>query len=340
MKHLLLSISLCLLLGSAFAQSRKDVRQYYYWINQAELAICDNNYERASDCYHTAFTFKRACIRDAHFAFQLNSTYLYNLDRACEAFHFLAQAGTKAYFKDGTPYLEDTTSHPDLWQSLKTISDTTLSLVNEDLYKALKEIARDDQNARMTCSIAGAIIDHTDSLNYQKTRQLFQQYKDIDEYTSGGAAMMTASFIHFAQLRLTTPDVFYEKMVKKGKLSATNYMQNFDYCYHCVFTCDNKTTYGTDPSYTYVINNTFFIRYPDNVKQINKNRMKLNVAETWEDYVKKVMYVYHSDSPFRFYPLQMMFYGGQDIQEQMEKDERARYDSGELKGAYYIKEKK
>ncbi|MBR1991362.1 MAG: hypothetical protein IJ986_03710 [Bacteroidales bacterium] len=44
--------------------------------------------------------------------------------------------------------------------------------------------------------------------------------------------------------------------------------------------------------------------------------------------MKKMRYVYYSDSPFRFYPKQTMFYGDQDIQEQMEKDERVRYDSG------------
>lgn len=31
----------------------------------------------------------------------------------------------------------------------------------------------------------------------------------------------------------------------------------------------------------------------------------------------------------------MMFYGDPDVQEQMEKDERARYDDGEVHGVYY-----
>ncbi len=338
MKHILLSISLCLLLGSVSAQSRKDIRQYYYWVNQAELSICDSNFQRASDCYHTAFTFKRACIRDAHFAFQLNSMYLYNLDRACEAFHFLVQAGDKAYNEYGS-YLEDTTVYPELWNCMKIISDTTQSLVDENLYNALNEIRKDDQRVRMAFyesdELAYATIGHTDSLNFQKAQQIFKQYKDIDEYNSGGAVMMSAVFIHFARLRLTTPDVFYEKLVKSGNLSAASYMQNYDYCYHSIFKGDDKTTYGTDPSYTYIINNTLFIRYPDDIQKINKNRKKLNVAETWEDYVTKVLYVNRHKDGFRFYPRQYVIRGGEAEEEQHEKDERARYDSGEVKGMYY-----
>ncbi len=336
MKFIYLILSLIFLSKIACGQSM--VKQYNYYINQAELAICDSNYQKASDCYHSAFAVKRANVRDAHFAFILNHLYHYNLERACEAFHFLVQAGDKAYNEYGS-YLEDTTACPELWNCMKIISDTTQSLVDENLYNALNEIRKDDQRVRMAFyesdELAYATIGHTDSLNFQKAQQIFKQYKDIDEYNSGGAVMLNAAFIHFARWRLTTPDIYYKKMVKNGDLSVSNYMQNYDYCYHCIYKADENTTYGTSPSYTYVINNTFFIRYPENIKQVNRNRKKINAAETWEDYVKKVMYVYHNDSPFRFYPKQTMFYGDQDVQEQMEKDERVRYDSGEVKGMYY-----
>lgn len=337
-KNLFITLMAVFLAVSAAAQNRKQVRQYYYWINQAELAICDSNYQKASDCYHSAFAVKRANVRDAHFAFILNHLYHYNLERACEAFHFLVQAGDKAYNEYGS-YLEDTTACPELWNCMKIISDTTQSLVDENLYNALEEIRREDQRVRTTCyeneDLYGAAVDHTDSLNFQKIQQIFQQYQDINEYNSGRAVMMSAVFIHFARLRMTTPDVFYEKMVKSGNLSAASYMHNYDYCYHCIFKGDDKTTYGTDPSYTYIINNTLFIRYPDHIQKINKNRKKLNVAETWEDYVTKVLYVNRRNDGFRFYPRQFVIRGDEAEEEQREKDERARYDSGEIKGVYY-----
>ena len=336
MRFIHLSFLLVLLSQITYAQS--IVRQYNDWINQAELAICDSNYQRASDCYHSAFAVKRANIRDAHFAFILNHLYNYNLERACEAFHFLVQAGDKAYDEYG-PYLDDTTTFMELWNCMKIISDTTKSLVDTNLYSALEQIRQDDQSVRAVCyesdELASAAIWRTDSANYQKTQQIFKQYKEIDEYNSGCAVMLSAVFIHFARWRLTTPEIYYEKMVKNGKLGAANYMQNYDYCYHAIYKADENTTFGTSPSYIYVINHTFFIRHPENIKKIDRNRQKLNVAETWEDYAKKMMYVYQSDSQFRFYPRQMMFYGDQDVQEQMEKDERARFDSGEIKGVYY-----
>ena len=338
LKNLFLSLMALLLVVSAAAQSRKQVRQYYYWVNQAELAICDSNYQLASECYHLAFSIKRADIRDALFAFKINQLYNYDLERACEAFHFLVQAGNKAYDEYGT-FLDDTTKYQELWNCMKTISDTTKSLVDTNLHNALVEIRNDDQRVRTvnygSDELAYVTIGHTDSANYQKIHHIFKHYKDIDEYNSGCQAMLNAVFIHFARWRLTTPNIYYKKMVKNGRLSAANYMQNYDYCYHSIYKSDDNTTYGTNASYTYVINNTLFVRYPTDIKQINKNRRKLNTAETWEDYIKKVMYVYQSDSPFRFYPQQMMFYGDPDVQEQMEKDERARYDDGEVHGVYY-----
>lgn len=40
------------------ALSKKDVRQYYYWVNEAELAICDSNYAYANECYDKAFSIR------------------------------------------------------------------------------------------------------------------------------------------------------------------------------------------------------------------------------------------------------------------------------------------
>ena len=64
-----ISLSLCLLLGSTFAQSRKDVRQYYYWVNQAELSICDDNLLVADSLYTTAFSIKKPLAREMRTAY-------------------------------------------------------------------------------------------------------------------------------------------------------------------------------------------------------------------------------------------------------------------------------
>ena len=340
MKKILFTVLLCSVLCVLSAQSRKQVRQYYYWINQAELAICDSNYQRASECYHTAFAIKRPCIRDAAFAFKLHTEYLYDLERACEAFHFLALSGDKAYFSDGDPYVDDTVTYAELWQHIKLISDTTQSLVIEDLWNKAHEMSRLDQQVRFASyendSVASATIAHTDSLNFQKMQQVFKQYKNFSEYHSGfGGGFSSALFIHFARMGFASPDVFLLKMVKRGDCPPANYICTYDCCYHSIIKNDDKTTYGTDPSYTYIINNTLFIRYPDNVKQIDRNRKKLNFAETWADYVKKVLYVNQRKEGFWFYPKQFVIHGDEAEEEQREKEERARYDSGEIKGAYY-----
>ena len=62
-KNLFITLMAVLLAVSAAAQNRKQVRQYYYWINQAELAICDDNLQLADSLYTRAFSIKKPLAR-------------------------------------------------------------------------------------------------------------------------------------------------------------------------------------------------------------------------------------------------------------------------------------
>ncbi|MCQ2280367.1 MAG: hypothetical protein MJZ49_06155, partial [Bacteroidales bacterium] len=53
---------------SVLAQS-KSMKNYYYWINQAELAICDSNLMAADSLFTTAFSIKKPLAREIRTAF-------------------------------------------------------------------------------------------------------------------------------------------------------------------------------------------------------------------------------------------------------------------------------
>ena len=69
MKKILFTILLSLVLCVLSAQSRKQVQEYYYWINQAELAICDDNLQLADSLYTRAFSIKEPLAREMRTAF-------------------------------------------------------------------------------------------------------------------------------------------------------------------------------------------------------------------------------------------------------------------------------
>ena len=109
---------LCLMLSACCCIAQKaNLQSYYYWINQAELAICDSNYQKASDCYHQAFAYNKPFSRDAYFAFKLNYKYTNNIERAIEAYHFQAQMGQRAMDQYG-PIISDTLEYHTVWKQI------------------------------------------------------------------------------------------------------------------------------------------------------------------------------------------------------------------------------
>lgn len=69
MKKILFTILLCSVFFTLSAQSRKQVQEYYYWVNQAELAICDDNLQLADSLYTRAFSIKEPLAREMRTAY-------------------------------------------------------------------------------------------------------------------------------------------------------------------------------------------------------------------------------------------------------------------------------
>lgn len=59
--------ALLLFYGISMGQNsipKKNIKQYNHWINLAELAVCDQNFENASIYYDEAFKYHRPYAQD------------------------------------------------------------------------------------------------------------------------------------------------------------------------------------------------------------------------------------------------------------------------------------
>ena len=330
-----------LMLYACFCIAQKaNLQSYYYWINQAELAICDSNYQKASDCYHQAFAYNKPFSRDAYFAFKLNYKYTNNIERAVEAYHFQAQMGQKAIDQYG-PIISDTLEYHTLWEQIKEVSDTTISLVIPELQNSLFEILDSDQNVRRNSAQYGSdeewetAIWETDSTNWEKLRNLYRTYPVINDYTAGMDMVLTALYIHFRREMLVDPQEILLQELYKGNVNASLYARLEDRCmYDVAIDQKNKkqAVYGTNSDYFFCIDSLGFILLPQNVKKIDRERKKILLSETWEDYAKKICYLYRNDTEFNIAPLTFIYRGDSEETDRLIDDIKKE----NVKGFYYI----
>lgn len=336
-RFLCLLFLLVIFLATVDAQS-KLLRKYYYWINKAELAICDNNYQEASDCYDKAFLFHRPFARDASLAYKVNYHYLNNIEKCLVCFTYLAQMGDKAEW-----YVSDTIKEAALWNQLKKISDTTKCLTNPNLTAALKAIDESDQEVRWQ-----RYADETtefeayrmvDSVNLLKIKEIYKTYPEISDYTADGHPMLSAFYTHVSRAFLFDPKTILLKDVLKGNISADLYAFYEDQ-WKCMYIDpqlgkDSSTIYGTNAYYIFEIDSLAFILEPDNVKKIDRERRKIGLSETWTDFIKKAKFVYTHETEFRFIPRCSMFYLPEEAAAEIEKWVNA-INTGERKGCYFV----
>lgn len=337
MKKIICFTFLVIIIADLSAQSNL-LRKYYYWTNKAELAICDNNYQKASDYYEKAFAFHRPFSKDAFFAFKVNYRYLNNIERCLDCYMYLAQMGDKAEW-----YVDDTVANYNLWKQLERISDTTKCLVNQNLANALKTIQESDQEVRWQQyddnEAAFSAYRVVDSMNLIKIKEIYKTYPEISDYTAGGSPILSAFYTHVCRTFLFDPKTILLKDVLNGNIPADQYALNED-LWKCI--CIDPqlgkvrtTIYGTNVYYVFEIDSLAFFLEPDNIKKINRERRKIGLSETWDDLVKKAKFVYTHDTEFKFIPRYSMFYLPEEAATEMEKWVNA-INTGERKGYYVV----
>ena len=311
-----------------------SVKQYNYWVNQAELAICDSDFQRASDCYDEAFTCHLPFRKDAYFAFRVNTEFIRNTDRALICIYSLIRSG-----EEPTDIIDDTIKDADLYQTAKTLYLNCKKTIIPDLHNEIEEILTSDQAVRKNNSFCSAddkelerILDSVDYNNLQRIKQLYKKYPLVNVYTAGIAVEhMGIVLRHNAYKRGFPLSKTWYKEVRKGNLNVCDYMHTSD---NCNAAAPDKKRYDEYAKQNvYQIGNTLFILTPDNLKKIHRNRQKVFCAETWEETVKKAKYVYSEPCEFYFFPRKNLVSTDPEADAQ---DLREKIDKGEVKGEYIV----
>ena len=286
MKHLLLSITLCLLLGSTFAQSRKDVRQYYYWVNQAELAICNDNLQLADSLYTTAFSIKKPLAREMHTAFWV-AIQIENNKKILQIAKCRIELGDEE-LADSYQYMSP---HFDsaVYQQLLDIEDQMNKTYCVEFDTILENVRERDQRYRIQGMGRSPEQFALDDENRKLIKQFYREYPDFSEYVAGihYGVMLQASLLHSVQTGHYDLQPILRKNVVAGNFPAQQYMELEEVWANAHSLRNRMYGVGMESGNIYYIGNTLFVTRPENLKQINKNRKKLGVAETWEDAVRK-----------------------------------------------------
>lgn len=284
MKKILFTILLCLVFYALSAQSRKQIRQYCYWINQAELAICDSNLLMADSLYTRAFSIKKPLAREMRTAFWVaiqteNNEKILQIAKCrielgdeglANSYQYLAQKFDSATYKQ-LLFLEENTP-----KTYHTEFDTILeNLIERDQRYRMQGMGRSPEQFAL------------DDENRKLIKQFYREYPDFNECVAGFyyMGMLGVVLLHAVQTDHYDLQPLLRKKVMAGIFPAENYME-FEAWWEDVHP-GKEHQYGSELNNIYYIGNTLFVEQPDNLKQIDKNREKLGLAETWQDAVKK-----------------------------------------------------
>ena len=182
MKHLLLSISLCILLCTVSAQSRKQVQEYYYWINQAELAICDDNLQLADSLYTRAFSIKEPLAREMRTAYWV-AVQTENHEKILQIAKCRIELGDEGLansYQYMSPHFDTV-----VYQQLLDIEAQTIKTYCVEFDTILEHINERDQRYRMQGMGRSPEQFALDDENRKLIKQFYREYPDFNEYVAG-----------------------------------------------------------------------------------------------------------------------------------------------------------
>ena len=290
LKNIFLTLMAVLLLVSAAAQSRKDVRQYYYWVNQAELAICNDNLQFADSLYTTAFSIKKPLAREMRTAFWV-AIQTENNEKILQMAKCRIELGdvelADSYRNMSANF--DSTVH----KKLLYLDENTPKSYHTEFDTIIENLLERDQLYRMQGQGRSPEQFALDDENRAKIKQFYRDYPEFNEYVAGFyyLSMLSVSMLHAVQTGHHDLQPILRKKVVAGIFPSQQYMELEDVWSRTHFS--SKKMYGgggMGSENVYYIGNTLFVTRPENLKQINKNRKKLGVFETWEDAVKKCVW--------------------------------------------------
>ena len=164
---------------------------------------------------------------------------------------------------------------------------------------------------------------------------------DFNEYVAGFyyMGMLGVVLLHAVQTDHYDLQPLLRKKVMAGIFPADKYME-FEAWWEDVHP-GKEHHYGSGLNNIYYIGNTLFVEQPDNLKQIDKNREKLGLAETWQDAVKKRVWECEHNTSFITGSRQSRIFGDEedDAAEvaRLKQEIDAEHAAGDFHRMYYEK---
>ena len=289
-----------------------SIRNYYDYINKAELSICKNKLGKASIYYSKAFSYKTN-----PFACDLNNALkceLLSNQNKLNVLNYLSLLKKKNLIVTIPDSIMKCDSQ---WESIQKQVDSIKPFVNQLLQSSFDSLQLLDQAARHNCpgykSSCVKTVIFQDSLNYIKLKNLYRQFSSLNEESVGyNFNQRTWLFqVHYGmwQWQWFNMETCLFNEVKKGNIDARVYANIIDRNdeskgskNRTLLTKEYGAHYGTE--LMEVLNNYLVIplfngksKYVNNKKsrlrEINYNR-HLIYLESYSDLIKKAEYVYFS----------------------------------------------
>lgn len=328
MKKLLLLLSLSFYFIVCYAQN--NPKEYYEYINKAELAICDFKYEKASKFYEKAFKEHTPFINDLFNATILNTKFTKNYNLSLQYSRTLLQRD----FEIGWIYRDIPPEDSLIAKQLKILEDTVKSLTDKNLIRVIDEMGVDDQKYRTNYEEyeKNRTID---SVHYFKLIELFSKKGYLTEQNIGlfQYTPIHGILTHTAQHQFN-PQNLLLKHVLDGDVYSKLYMKYYDLYMQYL---GEPTIYCMGWQDIFISNDILFINYPENISKFNEERKKINISETWEDYLKKVKYQF-LNKDFNFFTTSNTYFEESQLQKIIQE-----IDQEHQKGIYereYIRKEK
>ena len=341
-KNLKKIVFLLVFLQAFAGYGQNALKKYYKYTNKAELAICAENYAQASRFYKKAFARHEPFGRDLKWAYLIHSKYIPDMDAALWCLHRYAQRG---YEMPPGEWVEDSVKNALLCRHILNIRDTVKITVIPELRDDLGEIMRRDQAVRQRCrtyqDTCVEKVMQADFENLEKIEKLYRRYGAITQKNAGSLTPIYTSLLHNSQWK-NDPKQLLWKEIFAGNFDSRAYAVLSDrfIAEHLHSAPVNLSYYATNAVHALIIHNTLFIYEPENIKQINKNRREILIAETWEDYLTKLLFVFYRKNPdFYFVPLQEFVFGDEEENKKEEAAWRADIDEKRVNGKYYVRHK-
>ena len=339
-------VILCLLaftVSSLVMSQPTHVKKYYYWINKAELAICDSDFAKANDCYEKAFRYHRPLGRHLSTAYLVNVVFTDDTARIYDHALQLLKCGDEDLAKR---YSKSSSYDTNIYNRLLMLERTTLPSFDTTLHYNLEKIRNQDQAYSHTWG-SNPVEDSLNRAVIKAIYALYSNYNTINDYTAGlrFAYYLYAPGLHYVHSGIHDLQDLLREEVIKGNIPADLYMTLEDtylWGQEYMRESDQATDpngYGMNENYFFRIGDYLFVTYPENVKTVNRNRRKLGVAETFDDLVKKVVWQQQVGKVY-WTTVTIERWGGkeddlQQAQEQIQEIEKE-HASGDFHRQYYL----